>query len=321
LFWLYLVACLGDILRREISNDDRGRKTPYACGSSCRAALTVSTYFAVFKMPTATITANLKFLANLDEPLVYIPSKGGGDATDHVGNFRTHAVSIHNARIDKPSASLDVEGFRLVSQPTDVSDFYDDAQVATTYHDEVKALLMAATGATRIEIFDDTRRSASLSRQRIKKIREPAEIVHNDYTSSSGVKRLQDHFAADPDTARELLQRRFAIVNVWRSIAGPVLNHPLVMCDATTVRADDLVSMQRRADERIGELQVALQHPDQRWYYYPQMQMDEALLFKTFDSDTDGRARFTAHSSVVDPTAPADAPARESIETRCLVFF
>jgi hypothetical protein len=51
------------------------------------------------------------------------------------------------------------------------------------------------------------------------------------------------------------------------------------------------------------------------------MQMDEALLFKTFDSATDGRARFTIHSSVVDPTAPADAPPRESIETRCLVFF
>jgi hypothetical protein len=51
------------------------------------------------------------------------------------------------------------------------------------------------------------------------------------------------------------------------------------------------------------------------------MQMDEALLFKTFDSETDGRTRFTIHSSFEDPDAPADAPPRESIETRCLVFF
>ncbi|NCF52960.1 methyltransferase [Gammaproteobacteria bacterium] len=216
---------------------------------------------------------------------------------------------------------MDVEGFRLVPQATAVNDFYDDAQVETIYHEEIRGLLTEITGARRVEIFDDTRRSASLSRQRIKKIREPAEIVHNDYTKGSGKKRLRDYLAADPDEAEKLLQQRFAIVNVWRSIAGPVLNHPLVMCDATTVRPEDLVSMERRADERIGELQVALHHPDQRWYYYPEMQMDEALLFKTFDSATDGRARFTIHSSVVDPTAPADAPPRESIETRCLVFF
>jgi hypothetical protein len=272
-------------------------------------------------MPTEPITATLKFLANLDQPLVYVPSKGGGDETDHVGNFTTHAVSIHDGREEKPSSSLDVEGFRLVPQATAVTDFFDDAQVETTYHKEIRALLTRITRARRIEIFDDTRRSASLARQRLKKIREPAEIVHNDYTESSGVTRLRDCFAADPDEAEKLLQRRFAIVNVWRSIAGPVLNHPLVMCDATTVRPADLVSMERRADERIGELQVALHHPDQRWYYYPEMQMDEALLFKTFDSATDGRARFTIHSSVVDPTAPADAPPRESIETRCLVFF
>lgn len=272
-------------------------------------------------MPTEPITATLKFLANLDQPLVYIPSKGGGDQTGHVGNFTTHAVSIHDGREEKPSPSLDVEGFRLVPQATAVNDFYDDAQVETIYHEEIRGLLTEITGARRVEIFDDTRRSASLSRQRIKKIREPAEIVHNDYTKGSGKKRLRDYLAADPDEAEKLLQQRFAIVNVWRSIAGPVLNHPLIMCDATTVRPEDLVSMERRADERIGELQVALHHPDQRWYYYPEMQMDEALLFKTFDSATDGRARFTIHSSVVDPTAPADAPPRESIETRCLVFF
>ncbi|MCH8099418.1 MAG: methyltransferase, partial [Proteobacteria bacterium] len=64
-----------------------------------------------------------------------------------------------------------------------------------------------------------------------------------------------------------------------------------------------------------------LHHPEQRWYYFPEMQMDEALLFKTFDSETDGRARFTVHSSFADPSAPADAPPRESIETRCLLFF
>ena len=272
-------------------------------------------------MPPKPIKANLKFLANLDEPLVYIPSKGGGDQTDHVGNFTMQEVSIHDGRHDKLSSSLDVEGFRLVSQISEVDDFYDDAQVESTYHEEVKTLLTQMTDAVRIEIFDDTRRSSSLPQQRDKNIREPADIVHNDYTAASGIKRMQDYFADDVDEAEKLLQRRFAIVNVWRSIAGPVLNHPLVLCDATTVGPEDLVSVERRAEDRIGELQVALYNPEHRWYYFPAMQMDEALLFKTFDSETDGRARFTIHTSFENPHAPADAPPRESIETRCLVFF
>ena len=87
------------------------------------------------------------------------------------------------------------------------------------------------------------------------------------------------------------------------------------------MRPEDLVSVERRAEERTGELQMALHYPGNRWYYFPEMQMDEALLFKTFDSKTDGRARFTIHSSFEDPDAPADAAPRESIETRCLVFF
>jgi len=267
------------------------------------------------------IKANLKFLANLDEPLVYIPSKGGGDETEHVGNFTTHEVTVHDGRHDQQVSSLDVEGFKLVQQETAVEDYYDDAQIEATHHDEVKALLMEVTGAERIEIFDDTRRSASLKKQRDKQIREPADIVHNDYTARSGVKRLRDHFADDPDEADELLKGRFAIVNVWRSIAGPIYNHPLVLCDARTVNPKDLVSVERRAEERIGELQVALHDSGQRWYYFPEMQMDEALLFKTFDSETDGRTRFTIHSSFEDADAPVDAPPRESIETRCLVFF
>ena len=267
------------------------------------------------------ISANLKFLADVDGPLVYIPSKGGGDETEHVGNFATREVKIHNGRQHRLDTSLDVEGFKLVQQATRVDNFYDDSQVESTYHDEVKALLRDITGASRVEIFDDTRRSASLERQRDEGIREPASIVHNDYTARSGVKRLVDYFADDPDEADKLLQRPFAIINVWRSIAGPIYNHPLVMCDAASVRPEDLVAVERRAEERTGELQVALYNPDQKWFYFPEMQMDEALLFKTFDSETDGRARFTIHSSVEIPDAHADAAPRESIETRCLVFF
>jgi hypothetical protein len=50
------------------------------------------------------------------------------------------------------------------------------------------------------------------------------------------------------------------------------------------------------------------------------MTVDEALLLKCFDSRIDGRARFAPHSAFADPTTPPNAPPRESIELRTLVF-
>ena len=55
--------------------------------------------------------------------------------------------------------------------------------------------------------------------------------------------------------------------------------------------------------------------------YFPKMQADEAVLIRCFDSAREGAARFSAHTGFDDPTSPPDAPPRESIEVRTLVFF
>ena len=269
----------------------------------------------------ATVSAELKFLADLSQPLVYVPSKGGGDQTEHQGNFRTHTVEVQDARRALVATDLDREGFVLLKQPSAVEDFYDDEALRTIYHGELIALIKALTGARRVEVFDDTRRSASVATQQARGIREPANIVHNDYTAASGPRRLDDFFADAPEEAEALRRRRFAIINAWRPINGPVYDQPLVLCDAGSIADGDLVAMERRAEERTGELQVALFNQGQRWYYYPRMRPEEVLLFKTYDSAEDGRARFTPHSSFADPNAPDDAPARESLESRCLVVF
>ena len=51
------------------------------------------------------------------------------------------------------------------------------------------------------------------------------------------------------------------------------------------------------------------------------MQADEAVLIRCFDSAREGAAQFSAHTGFDDPTSPPDAPPRESIEVRTLVFF
>ncbi len=90
---------------------------------------------------------------------------------------------------------------------------------------------------------------------------------------------------------------------------------------ATTMGQGELVASERRAAERVGELQLVRFSPAHRWYYFSAMQRDEVLLLKTFDSATDGVARRVVHSAFDNPLAPADAPARESIESRLLVFY
>ena len=50
------------------------------------------------------------------------------------------------------------------------------------------------------------------------------------------------------------------------------------------------------------------------------MTPEEALLLKVYDSARDGTARFSPHTAFAEPNAPADAPPRQSIELRALLF-
>ena len=117
-----------------------------------------------------------------------------------------------------------------------------------------------------------------------------------------------------------MLKHRFAVINVWRPIRGPVQENPLAVCDAQTIAQDDLVCNDLIYRDRVGEVYVLAYNPQHRWFYFPRMEKHEVMLLKCYDSDA-RRARFTAHSAFDDPTSPSDAPARESIEVRTLAFF
>ncbi|MBW2463365.1 MAG: hypothetical protein JRH11_17070 [Deltaproteobacteria bacterium] len=143
-------------------------------------------------------------------------------------------------------------------------------------------------------------------------------MAHNDYTHWSGPNRLR---LALPDEADALSSRRFAIVQVWRATHDPIDRDPLAVCDAQSVEARHLLAAERRHEDRVGEIYQRLHHPDQKWFFFPQMRRDEALVFKVYDSMTDGRARFTPHGSFRDPATANGAPPRRSIEARALVLF
>jgi hypothetical protein len=228
-----------------------------------------------------------------------------------------HMVTVHNARPLIGQLSLDREGFELVRDPSPVVNFYDDDEVVRVYYAACERLVRAATGAARVAVFDHIVRNAGRAKED-KRVKLPAKGAHNDYTVASGPQRVRDFF---PEEADHLLAGRFAIVNVWRPISGPVLESPFGICDAQSISPADFVETDLIYPHRRGEILGIHYNPSHRWYYFPLMRPDEAMLLKCYDSATDGRARMTAHTGFDDPTSPAGAPPRESIETRVFVFY
>jgi hypothetical protein len=235
------------------------------------------------------------------------------------GKREAHRIRVRNARTLAARPSLDEQGFALVDHETSVGNFHDAEEVRSVYYPEIEGVLKAATGAAEVVIFDHTLRSASAEQRAATGIREPVRYVHNDYTSLSGRRRVTDLF--EPARATELLKGRHAVINAWRPIHRSVEEAPLAVCDAQSIAPADLVATDLIYPDRLGEVYSLTHNPRHRWFYYPAMAPDVALLIKTYDSLEDGRARFTAHTAFDDPNTPPDAAPRESIEVRALVFY
>ena len=273
-------------------------------------------------------------------------------------------LSVRNARALGGDERLTCEanGFELLRAPLedDGVDFFDHAQIVRRYYGQCCALVARHTGGCAYA-FDHNIRSASgkQSQKRIaggQPVQEPIHLVHGDYTLTSAPTRLRDltrppsgndslrsvlpageSLIAAEEAARALKDGRFAMINVWRSIAdGPVAVHPLALCDGRSVDPNDLVVFEIHYQDRIGENYFARHTSAHRWYYYPEMTRDEVLLIKQWDSagtlarsngaSADGSVprapcTFSFHSAFEDPAAPADAPDRWSIEVRCIVIY
>ena len=264
------------------------------------------------------VEAPLNYLVDTGETPVTYASVAGGDVSRFGGTYTEHTVAIRNGRPLIDRFDLDREGFLLTHHDSAMSDFYDDGTLARVYEPEVERLVRDASGASRVVVFDHTRRADAESIRRERIVREPARLAHNDYTDRSAYRRVRDILPAEAD---ELLARRFAIINVWRPVRVPVETAPIALCDARTIVPEELIATERRAQDRIGETQRLLFNPEHRWFYFPDMQPNEALLFKCYDSATDGPARFTAPTAFVDPNTAPDATPRESIETRTFAFY
>jgi len=237
-----------------------------------------------------------------------------------------HDVEVQNGWPMVDQFSVDEIGFELHEFIDDFRGFHDDQLVVDGFYPQVIDFVKEHTGAKRVVVFDHTIRRRMSKEQMEGNVQDEKSVVnrpavllvHSDYTHSSGPQRVRDIMK---DEAEELLKGRVAFFNVWKPFCEKVEELPLAMCDARTSTDEDFLTMKLKYRERTGEIFVLRHSPKHEWYYFPWMESKHAILLKTYDSETDGRARFTGHSAFEDPNSPASPQQRESIEIRTMAFF
>jgi hypothetical protein len=280
----------------------------------------------------------------------------GFDSSTYGAAWQEHAVWVENGR--GKHFALHRNGFELVDHDPIRSkkdiDFLSKDDVLDNYYPHCEQLLERYLGnsssAVKVKAFDH-----NVRKQVGETVQKPAGVVHGDYTSVSGPRRLQllgeppkindvwrERLGAeqqplvDPSIVQECIQgkRRYALINVWRNIdpENPVQAMPLGCIDATTHSDKDLRVLELQYQDRIGENYIVCPSESHRWVYFPEMVYEEALLIKQWDSagdfaqtkersDDQLLSTFAIHSAFQDPTTPTTAPPRQSIEVRCVAIW
>ena len=276
--------------------------------------------------PHGSVRAMFNFTKDLDRPPEIYFYETEAAKNIHDPGDDPQEVTVHDGWHRAKEFSIDNEGFSLHDFKTGHTAWEDEEAVRKDFYPEVVEFLKQAVGAKRVLVFDHTIRTKANAAKKVTQEtntsqRAPVMLVHCDYTAESGPARVKQLL---PQEAEDLLSRRVAFINVWKPIHNVVLENPLAMCDATTTSlADDFFKLHLHYRDRDGENYVMRHRPDHKWWYLPQLNPQQLLLLKTYDSDTTtpGRARFLAHSAFADPSTPTDAPTRESVEIRTIAFF
>ncbi len=248
-------------------------------------------------------------------------------ANDHSRDFMIldpRPVPIEDARGRKEQPTLDGEGFTLVRQVSAVTDFRDTEQVARVHMPEIERLLLGLTGADRVVMSGAggiLRFSERLDEVGKSNNSWPARFIHIDVSDSAAAQAVERTRPKDVDRP----VRRWAQYNVWRAISAPPQDIPLAVCAAGSLQDQDLVVADAIFDhhgqpEWSFESLMIRYNPRHRWSYFANMTRDEALVFKTKDSDPT-KAHHVPHSAFDDPSAPPDAPPRISIEIRATAYW
>ena len=128
----------------------------------------------------------------------------------------------------------------------------------------------------------------------------------------------------DDDVAR---CHRVLTLQLWRNIGPELMDHPLAVCDGRTVPRSQLAPVRI---ETYGGLETNFDafvvlppnaEAENRWYTFPEMNLDEVLVFRAFDSELASAEQpfWTPHTAFRDPHSIGSA--RHSVEMRAICLF
>jgi len=234
-------------------------------------------------------------------------------------------VTIANGRPHLGDFGLDRSGFTLLRHHSAVTDFGDQAQLDGSYTAEVSDLLKETLGADEVVTLGWVIRRANKA---LDGAQPPAADVHVDMHPGRADGRLS---AASP---RGEPYKRAIMTSLWRAFSPPPQDWPLALLDYRTVDDTEgepnlLLFVDKLPDpDRIPEIEdpdsmpagsIFAPRPYHRWWFFPDLTVDEALLFKLHDTDHSVAWR-VPHTAFETPYA-AGANPRESVEFRTIAFF
>lgn len=228
-------------------------------------------------------------------------------------------VNIADAR--GMDTHLDAEGFVLVSHTSAVPDLTDMKAVSETHADEVADILQQATGCDHVAMSPHgiLRFSERLGENEAHDNSHPARFAHVDMSKEGAVGFRTSTAPKDKTILRS------GQYNVWRVLSDPPQDVPLALCAWNSVDWDDLILCEAIFDPPGGtewrfDNYLIAQNPAHKWYYFSDMTRDEALIFKTSESD-ENAAQLMPHGAFDNPLVGDNAPARISLEMRGTCYW
>jgi hypothetical protein len=73
-------------------------------------------------------------------------------------------------------------------------------------------------------------------------------------------------------------------VSIWKPLRGPLKSWPLALCDLQTLNGNDVTAFDEVHAKAVLESQQVVYNPSQKWYYLPDQQHNEIIVFKSMDS-------------------------------------
>ncbi|KAK5995127.1 Low-affinity methionine permease [Cladobotryum mycophilum] len=312
----------------------RGLHLPLQHQSQLNQLATTKTAAAPQKLPKHDVQTTLNYYKENEDGSPPHPTYVDRPET-YDRPLETHPVTVRDVSGEEDKYTLDGNGFKYHRHTSREKDFVDDEQIKAQYYPEVEQLLKDVYNPPQLtqKPHRQNRRLPHLhlrphhpppilplhrpqQRNPLRPLRGPVQRVHIDQSYTAAISRVPHHL---PDDAEELLKGRVQIINVWRPIRK-VLRDPLAIAEAGSVQESDLVPISLIYPNRRGETYSVRHNPSHRWFFKHGLTPEEVLFIKCFDTKTDGRARRVPHTAFVDPTSAEDAPSRESIEVRALVF-